>query len=171
MNDTLWIVLTAVACVGGAASLYFMLRRATPALKALDKDFQIPDMRLHYTADALFACFDGVGEKGQALLRRYWLTDFGFIACFWFVMLAVGRNNVSNDALRLAMGVAASLRALLDMTENLLLTRVCAAYPARRMSGLARLCGFVTSAKFIALGLWLVGLFATLFIRGMAIGR
>lgn len=171
MSDIVWTALIAVACVAGGLCLLKLYRRVLPALAKLDKGFRVPDMRLRYGADELFACFDGVGDEGRSLLMAYWRTDFGFMACFLVVMAAVTRLNAPYAWLRVAMYALAGLRAALDATENLALARVCAAYPAKRMRRAADACGVITAAKFAALGLWLLGLFASLAVRAFAIGR
>ena len=165
MNQTWWTVLTAVAGLGMAACLYVMhgTGRGIPGLKALDGGFQSLDMRFHYGSDQAFACLDGVGSAGRPLLRGFWLIDFAFIACFLMVMLAITRNTAQIAAVRYGMYAAAMLCALLDAVENAMLLRVCAAYPEKRLCGLAAVAGYVTSAKWITLGVWLLGLFAGLF--------
>ena len=165
------VIVTVIACIGFAACLYLMQFRTVPALAKLCPDFKLPDMRLHYDAPALFDTLEQVGAQGQALLKRYWLTDFGFIACFLVIMLVVTFNNAPLEPIRNAMYIAAILRAALDMTENLLLLSVTAAYPAKMRRKTATVAGFVTSAKFLALGLWLLGLFASLLMRGLAMGK
>ncbi len=169
MSGVLWIVLSIIAAAGAGLCLYIMHGRLIPALKALDKDFALPDMRFRYGAKELYACLDGVGDSGRAMLRRYWLADFGFIACFWLIMVLVGRNNVHNEILQAVMLAAASLRALLDIIENLILLKLNAIYPVRREK-LASVCGGVTSAKFIALGVWIAGMFAALFVSAIKLG-
>ena len=171
MNNALWILLTVLASAGAIVSLYFMTRKLTPALVSLDKGFRMPDMRLHYDAQTLFDCFAGVGADGQRLMERYWRTDFGFIACFLAIMVIVTRNNVSIAFLKPVMYAAAALRAVLDATENLIFLRVSAAYPLKRLDRLANVGGYVTTVKFAMLGIWLLGLFASLLLRGMAMGR
>lgn len=166
-----YTVLTVLAVLGAGVCLYFMETKIKRGLTAIDKDFRIPDMRLHYGAEELYSCLDSIGEDGRALIRRYWLIDYGFIVCFWFIMVSVGRSNVHIPTLQAVMLVAASVRAALDMLENTLLICVTRAYPARRHDRLASVCGYVTSVKFVALGVWIACLFGALFVSALRMGR
>lgn len=171
MNQTFWTILTVVSALGMAACLYVMYatRHGHPGLKALDKDFQSLDMRFHYSAEQAFDCFENVGSAGQSMLMRLWLIDYAFIVFFGLAMIAITRNAAKIEAIGWAMVAAAALRALLDIVENLLLTRACAAYPSKRLDGAAALAGYVTSAKWIAMGIWVAGLFVSLFITAIQI--
>ena len=152
---------------------YFLMdisRRSPRRIPTEGKEFQMPDMRFHYGADQLYALFEQAGEE-RPRMRRYWLLDFGFIVCFWGVMISIDLN-VDGPATRLylIMFVLATLRALLDLTENILLLRVYRSYPARR-NGLASAAGYVTSAKFVCLYGWVALLFYKLFFAAFGIGR
>ena len=130
----------------------------------------MPDIRFHYTPDALYEAMDQLGQENRPRMKRYWMLDFGFILCFLGVMLSIDLN-VDGPATRLyiLMGIIAIARAVLDTLENILLLRVYRAYPARR-DGLARLAARVTSAKFLCLYAWVSLLFYKLFARAFGIG-
>lgn len=165
MDNALWTAATVVACIGLALCLYLMhgSQKGVPGLRALDAGFQCPDMRFHYNAEKLFEDFGRVGEPGRVLLTRFWRIDFGFIACFLVAMLAVDRNVAALVPIRYGMHGAAALRALLDVAENVMLMSVCRGYPQKRRIALANAAGVVTAAKWIAMGVWVVGLFINLF--------
>lgn len=128
-----------------------------------EKEFRMPDMRFHYTADELYAIFGEAGEAGRPLMRRYWLLDFGFILFFLGAMVSVSLNVAGyGTALFWLMAGTSVARAVLDVAENGLLLALLGACPARK-NGLAGLTGFVTSAKFVCLYAWVIILFYKLF--------
>lgn len=125
--------------------------------------FQMPDMRLRPTPDALYQTFALAGDE-RPRMRRYWLLDFGFIACFWVVMIAIGQNVANGSAtFALLMLIAATARALLDVTENSLLLALYRTYP-KRNDRLAQIACTVTTAKFVFLFLWAVLLLASFIV-------
>ncbi len=163
--------LTLVFAVGMA--LFYALLDYSPKsprrLHVDGREFHMPDMRFHYNADALYAILDSAGAENLPRLRRYWRLDFGFIVCFLGVMLSIDLNiDGPATMLYLLMGLAAVLRAVFDVLENILLLRVAHALPARK-NGLAKVAGFVTSAKFLCLYAWVAMLFFKLFARAFGI--
>ncbi|HNW86008.1 MAG TPA: hypothetical protein PLP25_09205 [Candidatus Limiplasma sp.] len=165
----LWIGITLISALG-MGGFYYLMELSPKGLRGMQvegKPFQMPDMRLHYGAEALYAGFAQAGDN-RPRMRRYWLLDFGFIVCFLGVMLAIGRNIAhANDTLRWWMAVAACARAALDILENLLLLSLLRAYPACR-DGWAAFAGWVTTAKYLCLFAWVAALFVNLF--GSAFG-
>lgn len=117
--------------------------------------FQMPDMRLRSTPDVLYKTFALAGDE-RPRMRRYWLLDFGFITCFWVVMIAIGQNVAQTNAtFSLLMAIMATARALLDIAENILLLTLYNAYP-KRNDQLAGIACIVTTVKFGFLFLWAV---------------
>ena len=124
-----------------------------------EKEFRMPDMHFHYTADELYAILGEAGEAGRPLMRRYWLLDFGFILFFLGAMVSVSLNVAGyGTTLFWLMAGTSVARAVLDVAENSLLLVLQSACPDRK-SGLAGLAGFVTSAKFVCLYAWVIILF------------
>ncbi|MEG1677539.1 MAG: hypothetical protein RR379_07685 [Clostridia bacterium] len=164
MSATLWTLLTVVGAVGAACCLYGMLvyQGGEKRLRALDPQFQSLDMRFHYSAEQALACMDGVGGEGRKLLRRYWLIDFALIVFLGMVMLAITHNTASIALVRYAMYALVMLRALLDLVENALLLMVLNGDASKRRMGLAGVSGYVTSAKWVCMGLWVAALFVGL---------
>lgn len=76
-------------------------------------------------------CFEKVGPEGQKLLCRLWRLDSVFALFLALVLAVVSHNLAAFRWLRWAMYGLAALRSLLDLLENALLWKVCAAYPAR----------------------------------------
>lgn len=167
MSAGLWIA-AAIAGALGTAACYWAMWRAkggVPALRALDADFQCLDMLFRYTPEQAFASFDKAGPQGKGLLRRFWLTDFGFIASFGLVMLVVTHNTGVLAPLRHAMYALACLRGAADTLENLLLLRALGAYPQRRLTGTLKAASAATTLKWLLMGLWVAGLFINLVYR------
>lgn len=167
MSAAAWMAVSLVGAAGlvGCAYLMYRDRRGIPALKALDSHFDCPDMRLRYTPGELWRCFDGVGDEGRGLLRRFWTIDFGFILSLLLVMLAIAHNTATIKAVRLAMYGVSGLRAVADGVENGLLMWICKGYPAKKPEGLARVASGVTMVKWGLMGLWVVGLFLGLVVQ------
>lgn len=168
-----WIQALATLLFGAGMALFYALMEMSPKsprrIRINGKEFHMPDMRFHYTPDALYRSFSEAGEDNLPRLRRYWRLDFGFIVSFWGVMMSVDLNlDAPATTLYLAMGVAATLRAVLDFLENILLLRLYRAYPSRR-NLLAGFAGFVTSAKFLCLYAWVGMLFYRLFTRAFGL--
>ena len=163
-------ILTTLLLAVGMGAFYYLMDFSPRGLRHVQVDgkpFQMPDMRLHYSADDLYRLFEQA-QDNRPRMRRYWLLDFGFIACFLGVMLAIGRNIAhTNATLELLMGIAAIIRATFDVAENCLLLSLYRAYPARK-NRLATVAGAVTTTKFLFLFAWVAMLFVKLF--GAAFG-
>ena len=166
----LWQTIAAVcAALGMAGMLYLMqLGKNSPEakLKKADAEFRPLDMRFHYGAKDVQSTLERAGAEGRALMRRYWLLDFGFIACFGVVMTLLPYNLTDRGWLIVLMQGCAVARALLDVLENSLLLCCARRYPAQ---GPAALSGWATTLKFICLFAWIAGLFAALFIRAFPV--
>lgn len=108
MSPALWTAVGGVGAAGAALAGWHMHRRQMPALRALDADFQCPDMRFRYTAQELFDGLDRLGAQGRALLLRFWLADAGFAVALLAVTLAAARNSMPDlSPLRMVMDAAA----------------------------------------------------------------
>lgn len=168
MSSTVWLILTIVGAAGSAVCLYGFYgdkKRGYPALKALDSQFELPDMRRRYTPEELFDCLDKLGAEGQKLLCRLWRLDSAFALFLALVLAVVSHNLAAVRWLRWAMYGLAALRSLLDLLENALLLRVCAAYPSHRRTGAAKAASRCTAAKWAAAVVWVVGMFGALLVR------
>lgn len=162
-----WIVSAAIVLSAiGMAAFYYLMNYAPKSphrLQVEGQEFRMPDVRFRYSPAELYATFDQAGEDGLPRMRRFWWLDFGFIACFLVVMLAIGVNVAGrNTTLGLVMTALAAVRATLDVLENALLLRLAALYP-KRSNGLAGFASVLTSAKFLCLCGWVGILFYQLF--------
>ena len=171
MSGTITVI--AILVCGLGMTLFYVLMdfsaRSPRKIPMENGEFHMPDMRFHYSADGLYAMLESVGAENLPLLRRYWRLDYGFIVCFLGVMLSIDLNiDGPATTLYVLMGIAATLRALLDVLENILLLRLYRAYPDRR-NRTARFAGFVTSVKFLCLYAWVILLFYKLFARAFGI--
>ena len=127
MSSTAWLILTIVGALGSAACLYGIYgdkKRGYPALKAVDSQFEMPDMRFRYTPEELFACLEKLGTEGRQRLRRLWGLDSALALFLVLVLAVVSHNLAAFRWLRWAMYGLAVLRSLLDLLENGLLLRV-----------------------------------------------
>lgn len=171
MSDMQWMAIMIASGIGLLICLYVMhqSKHGVPGLKAIDPDFQWPDMSMSYTPDKLFTTLDGIGEEGQRKLKRLWLIDLAFIVCLLGTMLYITNKNVLVDVIRYMMYGAAIMRAVLDAAENLLLMAVSDAYPKTKRTRMAKISSIVTSAKWVMMGIWIAGLFVQLGIRSVQI--
>ena len=97
MSSTAWLILTIVGALGSAACLYGIYgdkKRGYPALKAVDSQFEMPDMRFRYTPEELFACLEKLETEGRQRLRRLWGLDSA-LALFLVLVLAVVSHNLA----------------------------------------------------------------------------
>jgi hypothetical protein len=170
----LWYEAAALlVCAVGLGGFYYNMELSPKSPRRTlggGKEFHMPDTRFHYTATELYDLFEQAGEEGRQKMRRYWHVDFGLIACFLVVMLAIGLNVAGRGTtLFTLMAVLAAVRCAFDLAENLLLLSLLRAYP-RRDDGRATFAGAMTTAKFVCLYAWVVILFCKLFITAFHIG-
>lgn len=167
MSSGAWLAVTIIGAAGAVISAYLMHwhRQGIPALKAINREFDCPDMRFRYAPDWLFQCLEDLGDEGRKLLRRFWTIDFVFILSLWLVMLSVTHNTATIAPVRMVMYLLSTLRAFADALENALLLRICDGSPAGRPEGMARAASLVTSVKWCLMGLWVVGLFFGLMLQ------
>lgn len=153
---------TLVTIAGLALFYYLMTISKHSPQKLLGPAFRMPDVRMRYTPDALYQTFGEAGESGRPEMRRYWLLDFGFMACLTGVMIAVSANVAGKGLwvypLMIALSVA---RTAVDVTEDILLLSLLRRYP-ERLDGAARLTSAMTTLKHALLVAWLGMLFLLL---------
>ena len=160
-------------CAIGMAVFYFFMELSPFGARHIPskrRAFRMPDMRFTYTHEEVYAMLDLAGETHRPRMRRYWLLDFGFIVCFWGVMIAISLT-LARPATDMfwAMGIVATARALLDITENILLLAVYRAYPDPRIH-LATLAGVATAFKFLCMYAWVAMLFYELATTAFPVG-
>jgi hypothetical protein len=162
-----WLELTgAIAAAAGLAVFYAMmaLLKNSPQ-KKLGKAFRMPDVRRYYSAGALYKTFEEAGESGRPQMRRYWMYDFGLMACLTVLMLLVTMNIAAKGTWIYALMISLSMvRTLVDAGEDLLLLSLLHSYPKRR-DDTAWITGIVTACKHALLIVWLALLFFLLLIK------
>ena len=61
----MWLAAGVAGLVGAALCLWLMHERSMPGLRALDKNFQCPDMRFRYSPEELFGGLDRLAQPVQ----------------------------------------------------------------------------------------------------------
>ena len=157
--DRLWIGFT-VLSVAGILLFGWLLRKRYRALQEWQKGYQPPQMRFRYSANDLSAEFDGMGEREHALLRQFsWI----FVPMLFYVGIAlavVAKNAAQYAWMAWAMNLLGFAGCLLGVIESVLLVGEKA---------LAKAASACSLAKWICFGIWVVGMFAGLFIRSAAL--
>ncbi len=157
--NRLWIGLT-VLSVAGIVLFGWLLRKRYRALQEWKKDYQPPQMRFKYTAEELAAEFDDMGKREHTLMRQF---DGIFVPMLFYVgmALAVVTQNAAQYAwMAWAMYGLTVVGCVLGMAESVLLIGEKMTLKA------ARACSLL---KWICFGIWVVGMFAGLFIRSTAL--
>ena len=157
--NRLWIGLT-VLSVAGIALFGWLLRKRYKALQEWKKGYQPPQMRFQYALDEMNAEFEEMGRREHELLRQF---DWIFVPMLFYVGIAlavVTRNAAQYPWMGWAMYALAALAAVLGMVESVLLAGEKLTIRA------ARACSLL---KWICFGIWVVGMFAGLFIRSTAL--
>ena len=157
--NRLWIGLT-VLSVAGIALFGWLLRKRYKALQEWKKGYQPPQMRFQYALDEMNAEFEEMGRREHELLRQF---DWIFVPMLFYVDIAlavVTRNAAQYPWMGRVMYALAALAAVLGMVESVLLAGEKLTIRA------ARACSLL---KWICFGIWVVGMFAGLFIRSTAL--
>lgn len=162
-----WFQWTAAAVsVAGLAAFYALmaLLKNSPQRK-LGKTFRMPDVRLYYGADTLYQTFEEAGEDGRPQMRRYWLFDFGLMACLTVVMILATMNMAARGTWLYALMISLCLvRTLVDAGEDALLLYLLKKFP-KRMDDVAWITGIVTAVKHALLLAWVALLFFLLLLK------
>lgn len=159
-------IVTVIGSIGFFACLFIMYatKHGIPGLRRYDVDFKLLDMQFRYNTEKVYSTFERIGAGGRAAYRNYLLLDFCFIACFLIVMFALTNRFAGNAALRNTLFALAALRAALDIAENSILLVLIHRLLEKQLA-LAELCSWVTTAKFCAMYLWLIGIVGVLVFR------
>jgi hypothetical protein len=124
-------------------------------IQRFDRSFRLLDMRFHYNHETVRQTFEQIGEGGRKAYQRFLLLDFIFIICFFIVMLTITDAVFVDSYYRGIIYILCILRALFDISENLLLLHMLAKYPVFN-EALASICSWFTTLKFIVLYIWLL---------------
>ena len=165
------IVYIVISLLGFAGFYYLMAIHKTSPQKQLGKNFRMPDERLHYTPHMLYNIYEEAGEDGRTLMRRYWLYDFGLIACLLGVMVAISSNIVNAQTWVFPLMIwLAVVRTLVDVLEDLLFLYLLKCFPEYHYST-ARFTAGLTTTKHVLLIVWLILMFMMLFLMAFGIAQ
>ena len=159
MMERLWIGLT-VLSVAGIVMFGWLLRKRYRALQEIQKDYQPPQMRFKYTQKDVESECEALGKQGRELLKQF---DWLFVPMLFYVGMAlavVTRNAAQYEWMAWAMYSLSILGCLLGMAESVLLVS------EKLTAKAASVCSLL---KWICFGIWVVGMFAGLFIRSTAL--
>ena len=157
--NRLWMGMT-VLSVAGIVLFGWLLRKRLIALQKQHRGYQPPQMRFGYDPAALTREWDGMDAQARALLVQF---DWLFVPLLFYVgvaMAVVAHNTASLRWMAWAMNALAAAAVVCGMAESLLLLGEKLTVKA------AKVCSLV---KWICFGLWVVGMFAGLFLRSAAL--
>lgn len=160
------IFIVTLGTIGFIICLFVMYRtnHGIPGIQKYNPQFRLLDMRFRYTGVDLYNTFDSILKEGRKAYKNYLILDFCFIACFLIVMIAITQKVIRNSSLRYLLIGFAILRAILDIIENSILINLLNIYEKQNLV-LANVCSWVTTFKFLALYLWMLGLILTIFVE------
>lgn len=164
-----WLGLLFLLPLGFVYYLFFWKGRGYRLLHKPEQMYSSPELRFRYSPDDLSAYFSSIAD--QAALSRLWRWKYLATAAFLLAMVCIPFNFDMPNWLRIAMVIAAGLRALLALPETALLLRQQKQHMAQQPLTGAKLCSVLTSAKWCVTGLWLLGLFGFLMFRASKIGK
>ena len=157
--NRLWTGLT-VLSVAGILLFGWMLRKLYKQLQAKKEGYQPPQMRFRYSGQEIGAECNKLEKDGCLILQRF---DWLFVPMLFYVGMAlavVTRNIAQYQWMAWAMYSLSILGCLLGMTESVLLVS------EKLTAKAASVCSLL---KWICFGIWVVGMFAGLFIRSTAL--
>lgn len=157
--NRLWIGLT-VLSVAGILLFGWLLRKRYQALQEWKKGYQPPQMRFRYTAQELNAEWNEMGSREHTLMRQF---DFIFVPMLFYIGMAlavVTKNAALYEWMAWVMYGLSIAGCVIGMLESVLLA-------GEKFT--AKAAGACSLIKWICFGIWVVGMFAGLFIRSTAL--
>lgn len=161
MSGALRIAFSALGLLGTGVTAWLMFRRCLAPLRAAHAGYEPVSLQFCYTPDTLAQSLSVLDAHERMLLSRYWRLGLCLAVFGWAAMLAATRNTAVIPAVCYGMYSAATLAMLFQLAEKALLRRILRS-PSAHTSQMASL---LTVAKWVALGLWVAGLFAGLLLR------
>lgn len=125
------------------------------------------DMRFGYEIDDVYQMFRILGTEGRSLYIRLLCIDFLFIVSFALVQNYLLKRIMGKAVLNSKWHFLLSLsylRGLFDVVENSLILIMLINFPIEFLR-LVKASSFATSLKFIFLGLWLIAIPISFFVR------
>lgn len=141
--------------------IMYTTNHGIPGIRKHDPNFRLLDMQFHYRSDTVYDTFDKLGKEGRKAYQNYWILDFFFIVCFLTVQITVVNIIDKRSALRIILIMLSVLRGLFDVIENGILIYLIGKFPEQN-NQLASFCSYMTTSKFIALYLWIIGIMIVL---------
>ena len=157
--NRLWTGLT-ILSIAGIGLFGWMLRKLLKQLQTKKEGYQPPQMRFRYTHKEVEAECQELEENGCIVLQRF---DWLFVPMLFYVGMAlavVTRNIAQYPWMAWAMYGLGSLACLIGMAESVLLVG---------QKTFAKAASACSLAKWICFGIWVVLMFAGLFIRSTAL--
>lgn len=157
--EKLWIALT-VLSVAGLALFGWLLRKRYRVLQEKHKGYQPPQMRFQYAKADMEKEFDDMDQQDHALLRQF---DWLFVPMLFYVgmaLMVVTKNASQYGWMTWTMNALAVIGCVLGMAESVLLLF------EKQLLKAASVCSLI---KWICFGIWVLGMFAGLFIRAWAL--
>lgn len=122
-----------------------------------------PELRFRYTENELAEYFDTV--RSQDELKKLWCWKYAATLIFLLVMVGISFNFDLPRWLRISMLAAAALRAVLGFAETGLLLSLLHKHQTGKPLAAAKTASVLTTLKWCATALWLLGLFGFLTVR------
>lgn len=153
------VIITVLGAIGLFFCLFIMYATSygIPGITKYDKDFKLLDMQLHYNSKKVYSTFEKIGVEGRNAYLNYLILDYFFIICLFIVMFSITQQFVKNKILHDILIILSLSRGVLDVFENTLLIILINHYPIQNAL-MANVCSWITTIKFIAMFLWIIGL-------------
>lgn len=131
------------------------MNRLTDTIRQHYAKFEALDMKFHYLPKELLLSLENMGNTGRQAYFNIMLLDFLFILCFYFVMAALSNVFIQTGHFKTVLTGFAILRGAFDLIENIIIIFLIKQYQVQNV-GLATICSWATTFKFIFLILWLL---------------
>lgn len=137
-------------------------------IQVYDPEFQLPDMKFHYTAEQITHTFEQIGSEGRASYQKYFILDSVFILCFLIVMVKITYVLFSGSPIRRLLFAVCILGAIFDILENSFMFIILKNYPVINVP-MITMCSYFTTIKFLLLYTWILVIIIQLGLLGFRI--
>jgi len=156
MSQNAWMITTVIAVLG-VIGMYAAIRPGLKKMQSIQKGFQPLQLRFRYTEKDAAEAVQSLGEGGAKMLRTFSLLFLPMLFFAGLCLAVVAHNAAPYAWLRRVMYALAALGCCFGGVETLLL-------PSR-----AKAAGTCSLLKWVCFGIWTLGMFAGLFIKGWSI--
>ena len=154
-----------VLCIADLVLCWYALYRKegwVAKAKAQRPDFEIPAALFRYDGERLNRCFFPKAGEDAEPVHRILLYGFALLPGVGAALLLCAALVMKTSWVQVGAYIAAAIALVFSLGENGLLVGALRQEPRRdKLCRYAGACGLV---KWVALGLWLVALFASLFV-------